>query len=66
MQFRGEQEIPKLWLPHQYELQDLKFIGVNVGNHTQVLKRLRLKVLGLVDDQDGTSTVSKLAVKEIL
>src|SRR4030081_3144614 len=66
VQLRREKEIPQLGLSNQDQLQDLKFIGVNVGNHPQVFQRFRLEVLGLVNDQDCSSPIGVLSVQKIL
>ena len=55
MQARGEKEIPQLGLPDQDQLQNLKFVGVDIGDHSQMFERFRLKILCLVDDQNRAS-----------
>src|SRR6185312_10672097 len=63
MQARGEQQFAQLRLSDEDQLQDLKFVSVDIGNHSQVFERFRREILRLVDDQDGSPSIGKLAVK---
>src|SRR5215203_5001376 len=49
LQYRIAQLLPKLWLAYQDELQNRRFRGVDIRQHSQELERLEGKILGLVD-----------------
>ena len=66
MQLWRQQQVAQLGLADQDQLQDLKLVRIDIGNHAQVLERLRLEILRLVDDQDGSSSVGILAIQKIL
>ncbi len=50
VQLGRHQNLPKLRLTDQDQLQNLKLIGIDIGKHPQVLERVRFKVLGLIND----------------
>src|SRR5258707_7723954 len=66
MQFGGKKEVPELRLADQYQLQNLKLVRVDIRDHSQVLERFRLQVLGFIDDQDRAPPVGVLSVEKIL
>ena len=66
MQLRRQEQIPQLGLSDQNQLQDLKLVGVDIGDHSQMFERFRLEILRLVDDQDGSSSIGVLTVEKIL
>src|SRR6188508_1620717 len=47
----SEQEL-QLRLPHEHDLQQLRRLGFEVREETQLLQRRRRKILCLVDDDD--------------
>ena len=66
MQLRGKKQVPQLRLSDQDELQDLKLVGVDVGNHSQMFQRFGLEILRLVNDQDRSASIGELAMEVIL
>ena len=43
VQLRGQKQVPQLGLSDDDQLQNLMFVGIDVGNHSQVFERFRLR-----------------------
>ena len=66
LQFRTPQEVPQLRLPNEHDLQQLIFVGIDVGQHSQRLHCGWIDVLGFVNDQHHTVFLAVLVDQEAL